>query len=126
MTGGGARGTVLVEVLVAVGVLALVLGSLITLQVSSLRATRSAAATRNLAAAAEAEATLRSIAVDPGTSCLVATRWPSVSGCQVREACANEPCSRQLQEITVTGAQGRTLAVVAAIAGAGSPGVGEP
>lgn len=126
MSRGTARGTVLVEVLVAVGILALVLGSLVTLHAASLRATRSAAATRELAAAAEAEATLRSIVASPGPACLVATRWPGVSNCQVRGACGDDACSSLLQEITVTTAEGGSLSVVAAGAGLGAANEAPP
>lgn len=114
----------LVEALVALGVLALVLASIVTFQATSLRATRTAAVTLDLAAAAEAEATLRSLVAAPGETCLVATRWPSVSGCEVGAACAGDLCAVTLHRVTVRAPSGQALTVTSA-ARAVTPGVGE-
>ena len=104
----------LVEALVALGVLALILASVVTLQASNLRATRAAGVTLDLAAASEAEATLRSLLIAPGGDCLVATRWPAVSGCEVSYVCAGAACAVTVHRVSVTAPTGRTLTVTGA------------
>lgn len=110
----GAAGLGMIEVLVALGLLALVLVSLVSLQASSLEATRAARTTRDLAAAAEAEAKLRSLLVASGPGCLVATRWPAVSTCEVRTECLGPKCRVALHEVSVGSGTGKTLTVTGA------------
>src|SRR5690606_1479111 len=69
----------LVEVLVAIGILAVVAAALIALQAASRRATRTAQVTRDLAVAAEAESRLLAATGAEGEACRVATRWPAVA-----------------------------------------------
>src|SRR5690606_8436163 len=68
------HGLGLVEVLVALGVLAVAVASLLALHAASLRATRAAQVTRHLAVAAESESRLRSLVAAAGAGCLVAVR----------------------------------------------------
>lgn len=115
----------LVEALVALGFLTVVLASIVTFQATSLRATRSAAVTLDLAAAAEAEATLRSLLVAPGGDCLVGARWTSVSGCEAIVVCAGDACAVTLHRVTVRAPTGQALTVTSAAAGAETAGGGE-
>ncbi len=112
--GVASRGFGIVEVLVGLAVLALMLTSLVALQAANLRAVREAGSTRRLATAAESEARLRSLLDDPGPSCLVATRWPEVSACGVVPSCAGPVCAVTLEELTVTGRNGREVVLLAA------------
>lgn len=122
-----ATGLGLVEVLVALGVLGVVVAALLALQASSLRATRAALLTSHLAAAAEAEARLRSAVSAPGEGCLVAPRWPAVTACHVETSCADVACRVTLHAVTVRAADGREHVVVGAgplepvLAGAAGP-----
>jgi len=104
----------LVEVLVALGVLAVAVGALLALQAASLRASRSALVTRALSAAAEAESRLRSSVAAAGGACLVAGRWAVVADCRVEAGCAGRGCRVPLHRVTVTAGDGRELTVVGA------------
>jgi len=104
----------LVEVLVALGVLAVAVGALLALQAASLRASRSALVTRALSAAAEAESRLRSSVAAAGGACLVAGRWAVVADCRVEAGCAGRGCQVPLHRVTVTAGDGRELTVVGA------------
>ncbi len=109
-----AAGFGLVEVLVAMGILALVAAALLGLQASSLRATRSAAVARDLAVAAESEARLLSVLASPGPGCQVAPRWAAVEGCDRYELCHGAGCAVRLFRVVVRGPAGTTLTVVGA------------
>ena len=118
MTRGGAvgawpaAGLGLVEVLVALGVLAVATAALLALQAAGLRATRAALVTEQLAAAAEAEARLRSAVGGDAGACLVASRWAVVTACRVETRCPDAACRVPLYAVTVTAGDGRELAVV--------------
>lgn len=108
------HGLGLVEVLVALGVLAVAVASLLALHAASLRATRAAQVTRHLAVAAESESRLRSLVAAAGADCLVAVRWPEVAHCRVEERCADAGCRVTLHAVTVATAAGDELTLVGA------------
>lgn len=104
----------LVEVLVAIGILAVVAAALIALQAASLRATRTAQVTRDLAVAAEAESRLLAATGAEGEACRVATRWPAVARCRVETICDAASCRPRVHRVVVAAPDGRELAVVGA------------
>ncbi len=130
MRGHRSAGLGLVEVLVALGVLTVVAAALLALQASSLRASRAARVTEQLAAAAEAEARLRTAVGGDGGPCLVAGRWPAVASCRVEARCVGAGCRVPLYAVTVAAQDGRALTVVgpgpreAVLAGVAPPPVG--
>src|SRR5690554_4661065 len=109
-----AAGLGLGGVLVAIGSLAVVAAALIALQAASLRATRTAQVTRDLAVAAEAESRLLAAAGAAGEACRVATRWPAVARCRVETLCDAASCRPRVHRVVVAAPDGRELAVVGA------------
>ncbi|HZW27920.1 MAG TPA: hypothetical protein VFF08_05675, partial [Trueperaceae bacterium] len=99
---------------VAIGILAVVAAALIALQAASLRATRTAQVTRDLAVAAEAESRLLAATGAEGEACRVATRWPAVVRCRVETICDAASCRPRVHRVVVAAPDGRELAVVGA------------
>lgn len=99
-------GFTLVEVLVGIAVLAVVSGSLVALQVGSLRAARTADDLRTLAAAGEYQLGLARLL--PGLSaCRDLDSWPAVEGCELETACLAAACRQRSIDLRLTSVSGR-------------------
>lgn len=107
-------GLSLVEVLVALTIMATVAAALFALQAGGLRAARTAALTRQLAAELRLEATLARVLVDPATGC----RGTNLVGaCDASTTCLDEVvpaagCDLVRTTIEVTDPGGRVVTLV--------------
>jgi len=106
--GGRSRtpGLTLVEVLVALAVLGVVTASLVALQVGSLRATRTALLTRELAAAAQHQLVLARL-LPTVVGCHGLDNWPTVETCQLTVKCLDAACELRSVSVHVESKAGR-------------------
>ena len=99
-------GLSLVEVLVALAVLGVIAAALMALQVSSLRATRSAHQVREAAAAADYQLGLARISPTVA-GCTELESWPSVVGCELTSSCLTASCDLRTITVRVESVSGR-------------------
>ena len=99
-------GLSLVEVLVALAVLGVIAAALMALQVSSLRATRSAHQVREAAAAAEYQLGLARLSPTVA-GCHELESWPSVVACELTSSCLTASCDLRTITVRVESVSGR-------------------
>lgn len=102
----GRAGLTMIEVLVGLAVLGIVSGSLVALQVGSLRAARTAQATRQLAAAAEHQLVLARL-LPSAVACRDLEGWPHVDTCELHVNCLTATCTLREVEVRVVSTNGR-------------------
>ncbi len=106
----GRSGLTLVEVVIALGMLALVVAAFSGLQVTNLRATRSSIETRTATSLLAFEAGLRSLLATDDAECLAAPWLPAGWSCRVSAHCPlSAACELRRIEVEIQLTSGRSV-----------------